>query len=117
MHVADDGYSGKPMADEVRGKYGWEFESVKRTELHKFVVQPKRWVVERTIGWMNNWRGLSKHYDCDSATSEEKILLASVHYLSKRLTHREPKVQIDHALDAKLRKLTEKPNENSAQPP
>ena len=115
--LADDGYSGQPMVHEVRNEYGWTFESVKRTELHKFVVQPKRWVVERTIGWMNNWRGLSKHYDYDSATSEEKILLASVHYLSKRLTHREPKVQIDHALDAKLRKLTEKPNENSAQPP
>ena len=61
--LADDGYSGKPMVDEVREKHGWTFESVKRTELHKFVVIPKRWVVERTIGWMNNWRGLSKHYD------------------------------------------------------
>ena len=48
--LADDGYSGKPMADEVREKYSWEFESIKRTELHKFAVQPKRWVVERTIG-------------------------------------------------------------------
>jgi seryl-tRNA synthetase len=31
---------------------------------------PKRWVVERTIGWMNNWRGLSKHYDYDTATGD-----------------------------------------------
>ena len=72
--LADDGYSGKPMVDEVREKYSWEFESVKRTELHKFVVVPQRWVVERTIGWMSNFRALSKHYDVDSLTGEAKVL-------------------------------------------
>jgi putative transposase len=116
--LADDGYSGQPMVDEVREKYSWEFESVKRTELHKFVVQPQRWVVERTIGWMNNWRALSKHYDYDSATGEAKILLASVYYLSKRLTHQEKKVEIDLALDEKLRLLVGKAENNVvAQPP
>ena len=44
---------------------------------------------------MNNWRGLSKHYDYDSATGEAKILLASIFYLSKRLTHQEPKAYIN----------------------
>jgi putative transposase len=111
--LADDGYSGQPMVDYVREKYSWEFESVKRTELHKFAVQPQRWVVERTIGWMNNWRGLSKHYDYDSSTGEAKILLASVWYMSKRLTHKKVEVEIDHVLDAKLRQLCEK-NEKSA---
>jgi len=115
--LADDGYSGKPMVNEVRDEYGWTFESVKRTELHKFAVIPKRWVVERTIGWMNNWRGLSKHYDYDSATGEAKILLASIFYLSKRLAHQEPKSDIDPVIDAKLRKLTEKPVKKIAQPP
>ena len=115
--LADDGYSGKPMADEVREKYGWEFESVKRTELHTFAVVPKRWVVERTIGWMNNWRGLSKHYDHDSATGEAKILWASVYYLSKRLAYRKTEENIDHVLDAKLRKLGEKKGKPITQPP
>jgi putative transposase len=115
--LADDGYSGKPMAEEVRAKYSWEFESVKRTELHKFEVMPKRWVVERTIGWMDNWRGLSKHYDVDSATGEAKILLASVYYLSKRLTFQETKPEINLAIEAKLRQLPEKTNEKTAQPP
>ena len=105
--LADDGYSGQPMVDEVRKEHDWIFESVKRTELHKFAVIPKRWVVERTIGWMNNWRGLSKDYDFNSSTSEAKVLLASVYYLSKRLTHRSREVEIDHALDARLRKLSE----------
>jgi hypothetical protein len=65
-------------------------------------VIPQRWVVERTIGWM------SKHYDVDSATGEEKILLASIYYLSKRLTYQEADENIDLALDVKLRKLAEK---------
>jgi putative transposase len=82
--LADDGYSGAPMVEYVWREYGWKFESVKRTELHKFEVMPKRWVVERSIGWMNNFRGLSKHYDYDSKTGEDKILLASIYYLSKR---------------------------------
>ena len=115
--LADDGYSGKPMADEVREKYGWEFESVKRTELHKFAVIPRRWVVERTIGWMNNWRGLSKHYDYDSSTSEAKVLLASVYYLSKRLTRRQPDVEVDPIIDAKLRQLVENSIKKNAQQP
>jgi len=84
--LADDGYSGPIIADYVRTEHGWEFVSVKRTELHQFKVIPKRWVVERTIGWMNNFRGLSKHYDYDSRTGESKIYLASIFYMSRRLT-------------------------------
>ena len=47
--LADDGYSGQPMVDYVHQKYSWEFESVKRTELHTFKVMLRRWAVERTI--------------------------------------------------------------------
>ena len=84
--LADDGYSGPLPADHVRETHGWQFVSVKRTELHQFKVIPKRWVVERTIGWMNNFRSLSKHYDHDSRTGESKIYLASIFYMSRRLT-------------------------------
>jgi len=40
--IADDGYSGKPMIDYVRDKHGWQFVSVKRTELHQFKVFAKK---------------------------------------------------------------------------
>jgi transposase len=53
---------------------------------YQLLIRSKRWDVERTIGWMSNWRGLSKHDDEDSKTGETKILLASIHYFSKRLT-------------------------------
>jgi len=84
--LGDDGYSGEPMREHVRKEHGWEFESVKRPELHKFVVMPKRWVVERTIGWMGNFRALSKDYDTDPRTGEANILLGSIHYMLRRLT-------------------------------
>jgi putative transposase len=116
--LSDDGYSGQPMREHVREKYSWEFVSVKRTELKKFVVQPKRWVVERTIGWMDNFRALSKDYDTDPKTSEAKILLGSIYYMSKRLTHREPEQEIDCALDDRLRQLCDKADADKiAQPP
>ncbi len=84
--LADDGYSGRPMADYMKQKYGRELESVKRVELHKFEVMPQRWKVERTFGWINHFRGVSKHYDFDSKTSESKMLLGSIFYLTRRLT-------------------------------
>jgi putative transposase len=101
--LADDGYSGQPMVDYVREEHGWRFESVKRTELHKFKVIPKRWVVERTIGWMNNFRGLGKHYDYDAKNGESKIYLASVFYMTKRLTSppEPPKWSLEN--DAKIK--------------
>ena len=112
--LADDGYSGKPMIDEVRDKHDWQFVSVKRTELHQFKVMPKRWVVELTMGWMNNFRGLSKHDDYDSKTGESKIYLASIFYMNKRLTTNPdaPKWSLEN--DEKLKKtqkiLTISPN-------
>jgi putative transposase len=100
--LSDDGYSGQAMRDFSLQHYGWEFERVKRTELHKFKVIPKRWVVERTIGWTMNWRSLCRHDDYDSATSETKVLWASVFYMSCRLTQSTASTyQIDNEIEKK----------------
>jgi putative transposase len=110
--LADDGYSGAPMRDYVAEEYGWKFESVKRPKPHEFVVIPKRWVVERTIGWMNNFRGLSKHYDYHNQTGESKILLASIYYMSKRLTNNEaPKWSLEN--DEKIKRKLENFNKST----
>ncbi|MCP4418345.1 MAG: transposase, partial [Chloroflexi bacterium] len=50
-----------------------------------FHVLPRRWVVERTFGWLNNYRRLSKDYEELPATSESLIYLAMSHIMSRRL--------------------------------
>ena len=65
----------------------WVLQIIKRTDKAKgFVLLPRRWVVERTFGWLNRSRRLSKDYErrCDS--SETFIYLAMIHVMTKRLT-------------------------------
>lgn len=50
-----------------------------------FVVQPKRWIVERTFGWLNRYRRLSKDYERTTASSEAFIKIAMIHIMIHRL--------------------------------
>jgi transposase len=43
--------------------FGWGLEVVKRNETAKFVVLPKRWVVERTFAWLANYRRLHRDHE------------------------------------------------------
>jgi putative transposase len=52
-----------------------------------FVVQPKRWIVERTFGWLNRCRRLSKDYERTTASSEAFIKVAMIHLMIRRLRH------------------------------
>jgi putative transposase len=82
---ADQGYTGD-LADWVQAEYGINLEIVmKPAEQQGFAVLPRRWVVERTIGWMGRSRRLSKDYEHWPEYSESWIYLASIHLLLKRL--------------------------------
>ena len=48
--LVDGGYSGDNFADSVEEIHGADIEVVKKNELYKFCVLPKRWIVERTFG-------------------------------------------------------------------
>jgi putative transposase len=50
-----------------------------------FAVVPRRWVVERTFGWLGRFRRLSKDYEFLPVTSEAVIYLAMVQILVHRL--------------------------------
>jgi putative transposase len=50
-----------------------------------FVVQPKRWIVERTFGWLNRYRRLSKDYERTTDSSEAFIKVAMIHLMIRRL--------------------------------
>ena len=59
---ADGGYQGQATATAVAALGQWELEIVKRSDSTKgFIVLPKRWIVERTFGWLGRCRRLAKH--------------------------------------------------------
>jgi putative transposase len=82
--IADGGYTGK-LIEWTKQMFGWRMEIVKRNELHRFVVLPKRWVVERTFGWLNWSRRLSKDYELRPTSSETMVHIAYAHLMLRRL--------------------------------
>jgi putative transposase len=52
-----------------------------------FVVQPRRWVVERSFGWLGRWRRLSKDYETLPEVSEAMVTLAAIRLMLHRLAH------------------------------
>ena len=82
---ADGGYAGQ-FVDWAIGWYGRVIEIVKRTESHKFLVLPKRWIVERTFAWLGKYRRLSKDYETLTQSSEAMILIAMINVMLHRLS-------------------------------
>ena len=59
---------------------------VLRPQEHKgFVLLPKRWVVERTFGWLMGCRRLNKDYELLPETAETLIYLAMIRIMVRRL--------------------------------
>ena len=83
--LADGGYTGKPFATAVQSLLGASVEVVKRNELHTFVVLPKRWVVERSFGWLEQCRRLWKNCERKLNTSLQMVVLAFAVLILKRL--------------------------------
>jgi transposase len=79
----DGGYTGSLIA-WAKEMFGYDVEVVKRNELHRFLALPKRWIVERTLAWLNWSRRLSKDYELLHTTSETMVLIAFAHLLLRR---------------------------------
>jgi transposase len=83
--LVDGGYSGENFAKEIKNIIGATVEVAKRSELHKFAVIPKRWVVERSFGWLEKCRRLWKNCERKINTSLQMVVLAFLVLLLKRL--------------------------------
>ncbi len=85
---ADQAYGGDLLA-RVWGLRPWrkvQLAIVKRLEGTKgFQLLPKRWIVERTFGWLGRYRRLSKDYEYVTDTSEAMIRVAMIHLMVRRL--------------------------------
>ena len=77
---ADSGYQGPKFRQGLKRVCRQvNVEIVRRSDTGKFVVLPKRWLVERTIGWLNRCRRLSKDRECLNRNA-----LAFLHWASVR---------------------------------
>jgi len=82
---ADGGYTGQLIA-WTKQLANWTLEIVKRSDdLHTFQVLPKRWIVERTLGWLGRYRRLSKDYEELTASSEAMVHIAMIRLMLRRL--------------------------------
>jgi transposase len=86
-HVfADGGYAG-PKLETALAKIGtWTLQIIKRSDTAKgFELLPRRWVVERTIAWINRNRRLAKDFEATLESALAWIMIASVKLLSRRV--------------------------------
>jgi transposase len=86
---ADACYGGKPLRDFMRDTAGIALEIVKRTSPHAFRVIRRRWVVERTFGWLMRYRRLCRDYERRPEHHEAMVYWATVFIMTRRLARYE----------------------------
>jgi transposase len=86
---ADACYNGKPLVEFMMKTAGITIEVVKRTSPHSFQVIRRRWVVERTFGWLMRYRRLCRDYETLPEHHEAMVYWATVLIMTKRLSRYE----------------------------
>ena len=83
----DQGYSGKNFAQAVKQVCGdsVRVEVIERKS-KEFEILPKRWIVERTFGWLNRFRRLSKDYELYTEMSTAMIYGSLIRLMTRRLS-------------------------------
>ena len=84
-HIWADGGNAGALVAWARQCWRCTVEIVKRTEAHAFKVLPRRWVVERTFGWLGRYRRLSRDYERQAQTGETMVYLAMIRLMLTRL--------------------------------
>jgi transposase len=86
-HVfADGGYAGGKLRQALAKLGTWTLDIVRRSDAAKgFQPLPRRWVVERTIAWLNRNRRLAKDFEATIESAQAWLFIASVKLLSRRI--------------------------------
>ena len=83
---ADSGYQGPKFQEGVKQVCGQiNVEIVKRSDAGKFVVLPERWIVERTIAWLNRCRRLAKDWERLNQNALAFLRWASIRLMLRKL--------------------------------
>jgi transposase len=83
---SDAGYQGPKTAAAMARSGTWKLEIVKRSELHRFVILPKRWIVERTLAWISHNRRLARDFERYARSAAAFVRLAMIRIMLRRLT-------------------------------
>lgn len=82
----DGGYRGVDLINWVKNLWNWIWEVTLRSDNKKgFVVIPKRWVVERSFGWMVQSRRLARDYEKTTQSSTSFIHIAMIRIMLNRI--------------------------------
>ena len=83
---ADGGYAGDKLRGELAGMGRWTVEIIKRSDTAQgFEVLPRRWVVERTLAWLNRCRRLAKDFEATVSSATAGVRMANIRLLTRRL--------------------------------
>ena len=84
---ADSAYTGPVFQDRLANAMpGLTLDIVKRRDNAKgFIVEPKRWIVERTIAWLGRCRRLAKDWENRNHNALAFIRLASIRLMLRKL--------------------------------
>ena len=83
---ADSAYAGAKLQAALARLGDWTLHIVKRSDTAQgFAVLPRRWVVERTLAWLNRNRRLAKDFEATAESAMTWLFIASVKLMSRRL--------------------------------
>ncbi len=82
--LGDKGYRSKAATDELERSYGCELEISLRHE-QGWEVEPKRWIVERTLAWLDNARALGRDYEGLPENHEGMVYVTMIRLMLRRL--------------------------------
>jgi putative transposase len=82
---ADGSYRGE-LVENVKNKFGWDMEITLRSDkTDYFKPLSKRWVVERTFSWLENFRRLAKDYEYKISSGTAMIHLAFISLMINKI--------------------------------
>src|SRR5215208_3558237 len=84
--IGDAGYQGQKMEAAVARTGFWGLQIVRRCDRHRFVVLPKRWIVERTLAWISRCRRLARDYERHVRKAAAFGRLAMIRLMLRRLS-------------------------------
>ena len=82
--LGDKGYRSKAEAERLKRDYDCELEISLRHE-QGFEVEPKRWIVERTLAWLDNARALCRDYEGLPENHEGMVYVVMIRLMLRRL--------------------------------